>query len=210
MIARIIAMYQESKKLLVFLVVVLLTSTITSVVFIVTRSMGISTQEAVLSGYHTCITETDVQTINLSYESVIFPAVWEILVLFLAVRIIIKNFLELRQSPTGSSIGNCFTMLVKGHAFHFLAFAAAACVTLGSLSPTITTSSSIEIAMYSGIWSVQMIQMFVLGPHLILGVREYYAGLVVREGEGTGMMSIAFRAGGDTLISGDALTDGDE
>lgn len=210
MISRIIAMHQGSKKLFVFLVIVLPTSTITCGVFIVTRSMGISSQEAVLSGYHTCITKTDMQTINLSYKSVILPAVWEILALFLTVRIVIKNFLELRQSPTGSTSGNCFTMLVKGHAFHILAFTAVACFMLGSLSPTITNSSSMEITMYSGIlWTMQMIQMFVLGPHLILSVRGYYARLVAREDEETGMMSIAFQAGRDTLIGEDALTGGD-
>ena len=35
--------------------------------------------------------------------------------------------------------------------------------------------------------------MFVLGPRLILGVREYHAKLVVNSDEATGMASIVFQ-----------------
>jgi hypothetical protein len=35
--------------------------------------------------------------------------------------------------------------------------------------------------------------MFLLGPHLILGVREYHARLVADSDEGTGMASIVFQ-----------------
>ena len=36
------------------------------------------------------------------------------------------------------------------------------------------------------------VQMFVLGPRLILGVREYHAKLVANSDAGTGMGSIVF------------------
>jgi len=36
--------------------------------------------------------------------------------------------------------------------------------------------------------------MFVLGPRLILGVREYHAKLVANSDAGEGMSSIAFQA----------------
>jgi hypothetical protein len=79
-----------------------------------------------------------------------------------------------------------------------------ACFTLGSLSPNVANLSPIEGAVYSGIFSVvQMLQIFVLGPHLILSIREYYAKLVARADGGTGMTSIAFQAGGDASTSGD-------
>jgi hypothetical protein len=48
-----------------------------------------------------------------------------------------------------------------------------------------------------------MLQMFVLGPRLILSIREYHAKLVARSDEGTAMTSINFQAGGDTLTGGD-------
>jgi hypothetical protein len=45
--------------------------------------------------------------------------------------------------------------------------------------------------------------MFVLGPRLILSVREYHAKLVARSDEGTGMTSIYFQVGGDALAGGE-------
>jgi len=40
---------------------------------------------------------------------------------------------------------------------------------------------------------IQVLQMFVLGPRLILGVREYHARLVAYSDEGTGTASIVFQ-----------------
>jgi len=37
------------------------------------------------------------------------------------------------------------------------------------------------------------VQMYILGPRLILGVREYQANLVADSDEGPGMTSIAFK-----------------
>jgi hypothetical protein len=39
----------------------------------------------------------------------------------------------------------------------------------------------------------QVVQMFLLGPRLILGVREYHAKLVANSDEATGMASIVFQ-----------------
>jgi hypothetical protein len=193
MIARIYAMYRGSKKLLVFLVVTLLASTIASGVLVVIGSLGISEQEAILSGYHTCFTEVDAR-IMLTYESVISTAVWEILSLFLAAWVVIKH---VRQSPTGSTIGDYFTTLIESHTFYFLAFATVACFMLGSLSPNITNSPSIGSATYTGILSItQMLQMFVLGPRLILSVREHHAKVTTRTNGGI-VTSITFKASGD-------------
>jgi hypothetical protein len=51
----------------------------------------------------------------------------------------------------------------------------------------------------------QVLQMFVLGPRLILSIREYHAELVARSDGGTCMTSIYFQAGGDM----DMLAGGD-
>jgi len=40
---------------------------------------------------------------------------------------------------------------------------------------------------------ITVVQMFVLGPRLILGVREYHARLVAHADEGTGIASIVFQ-----------------
>jgi len=48
--------------------------------------------------------------------------------------------------------------------------------------------------VYGGVLQViQVVQMFVLGPRLILGVREYHAGLVAHSDEGTRIASIVFQ-----------------
>jgi hypothetical protein len=39
----------------------------------------------------------------------------------------------------------------------------------------------------------RVVQMFVLGPRLILGVREYHAKLVANSDEAAGMASIIFQ-----------------
>lgn len=210
MMTRLHAMYQRSKKMLIFLVVVLLASTITSGVMTAMANIGAVGVEFVLSGYHVCVVEIAPNGANPGYESLISTAIWEILALFLAVWIVIKHFRELRQSPSGSTIGDCFTVLTKSHVFYFLVFAVVACLTLGALSPNISYSSSAGASVYNGTMTfAQMLQMFVLGPRLILSVREYNAKIVAESDEGTCMTSIAFQAGGDALTDRDALTCGD-
>ncbi|KAG2097055.1 uncharacterized protein F5147DRAFT_374261 [Suillus discolor] len=202
MIARINAMYQRSKKLLIFLVV-LLGSTITSGVLTVIGNLGVSGQEAVLSGHHICITYTERYMLDRTYERLISTTVWEILALFLTVWIVIKHFRETRQTSTVSTIGACFMILAESHVFYFLAFATMACFTFGLLSPN-TDTSSVGSVVYNGILSIsQMLQTFVLGPRLILSIREYHAKLVARADGGTGISSIIFHAGEHALTGGD-------
>ncbi|KAG2031337.1 hypothetical protein BDR03DRAFT_972798, partial [Suillus americanus] len=83
----------------------------------------------------------------------------------------------------------------------FASFATVASLRIGSLSPNITDSLSIGSDIYSGIWAIaEVLQMLVLGPRLILSIREYHAKLVARADGGTQMMSIStFRAGGNAL-----------
>jgi hypothetical protein len=48
--------------------------------------------------------------------------------------------------------------------------------------------------IFSGfISTTQTVQMFILGPRLILGVREFNAKLVANSDEATAMTSIAFQ-----------------
>ncbi|KAG2032794.1 hypothetical protein BDR03DRAFT_969191 [Suillus americanus] len=210
MIARINAMYLGSKVLLIFLVVALLACTIASGVMVVIGNLGVSVQEAVFSGYHNCVPDIDPYMMGLTFESLISTAVWEILALFLTVCIVIRHIREQRQSPTGSTIGDCFGILIESHTFYFLAFASVTCFMLGSLSPKITETLSTGSAIYAGVLSIaQMLQMFVLGPRLILSIREYHAKLVARADGGTGMTSVIFQAGVDALTCGDSSTCGD-
>ncbi|KAG2357137.1 hypothetical protein BDR07DRAFT_1421175 [Suillus spraguei] len=201
MIARINAMYEGSKKLLIFLVLILLACTIVSGVTVVIENLNISGQEAVLSGLNICIMYHET---SLIYENLIPTFVWEILALFLTIWIVVKHFCELRQSRTGPSIGNCLKMLIESHTFYFLAFATVASLRLGSLS-NFTNTTSVGSAFYSGIWSIaEVLQMFVLGPRLILSIREYHAELVAKSDGGTWMVSIsAFQVDEDAWTGGD-------
>ncbi|OJA13495.1 hypothetical protein AZE42_09387 [Rhizopogon vesiculosus] len=48
-------------------------------------------------------------------------------------------------------------------------------------------------AFTGGLLILHVVQSFVLGPRLILGIREYHAKLVGKSDEGTDMISIAFQ-----------------
>ncbi|KAG2032791.1 hypothetical protein BDR03DRAFT_736329 [Suillus americanus] len=193
MIARINAMYLGSRKLLIFLAVTLLACTITSGVMVVIGNLTVSAQEADFSGYYICMDSMDMYMTNLTYESVISTAVWEILALFLTVWIVMKHF---RQSRTGSAIER-FKMLTQSHVLYFLAFAAMAFLRIGSVSLNIMNSFSMGSNVFSGIWAIaEVLQLFVLGPRLILSIREYHAKLLARSDRGIAMTSIsAYQSG---------------
>jgi hypothetical protein len=59
-------------------------------------------------------------------------------------------------------------------------------------------------AIYFGVLQIaQMLQISVLGPHLILSIREYHAKLMARSDNGTAMMAIHFKADGDAWTGKD-------
>ncbi|KAG2124140.1 hypothetical protein BD769DRAFT_1776613 [Suillus cothurnatus] len=124
----------------------------------------------------------------------ILATVWEVLALCLAVWIAVKHFRELRQHSTSGIIGDCFTVLMKTHLSYFVSFLAISCFYIGAFSPTISAHSySLESQIYLGFSQIFLVvQMFVLGPRLILGVREYHAELVANSDTATAMTSIAF------------------
>jgi hypothetical protein len=58
--------------------------------------------------------------------------------------------------------------------------------------------------VYTGFGSlVQVVQLFVLGPRLILSVREHNAKLVAYSDEGTAMTSMAFQEGAEESTGND-------
>ncbi|KAG1880792.1 hypothetical protein F4604DRAFT_1747929 [Suillus subluteus] len=210
MTIRIRAMYQQSKKMLVFLVVTLLASTVASSAMTVMANIGILAEEFIISGYHVCLINNNTDQMDLGLERFISTAIWEIVAFVLAVWVVIKHLRELRQSSTGPTVRDCFMVLTKSHAFYFIALAAVACLSLGTLSSNIMYSLSVGNALYSTVLQIaQVLQMFILGPRLILSIREYHANLVTMSDEGTVMTSIHFQAGGNALNGRDMLTGGD-
>ncbi|KAG1735640.1 uncharacterized protein EDB91DRAFT_1144466 [Suillus paluster] len=202
-ITRIHAMYQRSKPMLIFVVVVFLASTIASGVMTIMANIGTSGEEFVLSGIHTCVDVNSGNQDNVYLNDEIFipTLAWEILAFFLAAWIVLKRFRELQQSPTGSTIGDSFAVLIKSHVLYFVGFVVMSCIDLGLLSRKITESASVESGVYYGALQIsQFIQMFVLGPRLILSVRESHVKVVVDEG--TAVTTIVFEARGHVSTGG--------
>ncbi|KAG2132695.1 uncharacterized protein EDB93DRAFT_1107782 [Suillus bovinus] len=204
MITRLYAMYQRSRKMLVFLVVVFLAIRIAIVVVIVLQIRQVTGEEFILSGTYQCIFDYSGYLQFLASVTWILGAVWEVLALCLAVWIAVKHFRELRIHSTRSIVTDCFTVLIQTHASYFASFLAIACFHIGSFSlailavcPSVTNLYdvySLDAQIYAGLAQIfQVVQLSVLGPRLILGVREYHAKLVADSDATTAMTSIAFQ-----------------
>ncbi|KAG1800055.1 hypothetical protein EV424DRAFT_1559390 [Suillus variegatus] len=160
MIARLHAMYQGSRTMLMFLVIIFLAVNIACGVI---AAIGLN------------------DTVS----------VW----------IAVKHFRELRRlgPSTGPTIGDCFRVLVQSHILYFassahVSFVGVSCLQLVYLSPEIANSNSIVVSILGGAVQILLVvQIFVLGPRLILSVREYHARLVAYSDPETGMNSIFFQ-----------------
>ncbi|KAG1842646.1 hypothetical protein DFJ58DRAFT_53419 [Suillus subalutaceus] len=194
-IARLHAMYQRSRKVLIFLVVILLAITIANAVMIAIMTIHTSGEEFVLSGTHQCMIDYTGNYMFLGSTTWIVGTVWEVLVLCLAVWIAVKHFRELRQYSTSGIIGDCFTVLMQTHLSYFASFLVLSCFRIGFFSPTLPVSVySSDTQIYEGLAQIfQFVQMFVLGPRLILSIREYHAELVANSDTASAMASIAFQ-----------------
>ncbi|KAG2142014.1 hypothetical protein BD769DRAFT_47611 [Suillus cothurnatus] len=194
MIARLYAMYQRSRKVLIFLVVIFLAITIANAVMVAIMTKQVTAEEFVLSGTYQCLIDFTKDYLFLNSMTWMLSTVWEVLTLCLAVWIAVKHFRELRQHSASGIIGDCFTVLMKTHLSYFVSFLAISCFYIGLFSPTISANPySTETQTYAGLAQIfQSVQMFVLGPRLILGVREYHAEHVANSDTASAMTSIAF------------------
>ncbi|KAG1787086.1 uncharacterized protein HD556DRAFT_1530672 [Suillus plorans] len=194
-IARLHAMYQQSRKILIFLVVTFLAINTFDGVTALMSTMHTSGEELILSGTYQCrINIGDI--LVLDSAAWIVSIVWEVLTLCLAVWIAVKRFRELRLHAAGGIIGDCFTVLMKTHVVYFASFVAVSCSNLIIIfSPTSSTSLYVveDLTLYGLLQILDVMQIFVLGPWLILGIREYNAKLVADSDAATGMTSIAFQ-----------------
>ncbi|KAG1733589.1 uncharacterized protein EDB91DRAFT_631493 [Suillus paluster] len=194
MICRLHAMYQRSKKILIFLVVIFLAVTIPCGVIAVMVSIHTSAEESILSGTYMCSYDLEGDVNFLSSLTWILGTVWEVLALCLALWVAIKHLRELHRPSTQWTIGDCIVVLIKTHVAYFASFLAVSCLTLSYFSPTLSDSSSEGVQIYGGILQIfWTIQMFVLGPRLILGVRDFNAKVVADSDAGTGITTIAFQ-----------------
>ncbi|KAG2034966.1 hypothetical protein BDR03DRAFT_552912 [Suillus americanus] len=198
MITRLHAMYQQSRNILVFLIVIFLAVNIFNTVATTIIMMHISgdSEELILSGTYQCSIDYTKDILLLISTGWILAAAWEVLTLCIAIWIAVKHFRELRQHSAGGIIEDCFTVLMKTHILYFASSVTVSCLQLiTNFSPTLSTDqSSLETHTFYGLLQIlEVVQMFVLGPRLILSVREYYAKLVADTDAATGMTSIVFQ-----------------
>ncbi|KAG2364206.1 hypothetical protein BDR07DRAFT_1608350 [Suillus spraguei] len=196
MIARLHAMYQRSRNMLIVLVIIFLAINIACGALTVIGLKPTVGEELVLSGRHMCNYSYGRSTLLLASMVWMLNTIWEALALCLSVWIAAKHFRELRRlgPSTGLTIGDCFRMLIKSHVLYFASFAGVSSLQLVYFSPEVLTSSTSIIAQIL-VGSIQIllgVQMFVLGPRLILSVREYHAKLVANSDAETSMRSIVF------------------
>ncbi|KAG2365606.1 hypothetical protein BDR07DRAFT_1459074 [Suillus spraguei] len=212
MITRLYAMYQRSKKILTFLILIFLAVNIFSSVVIIISTMHASGEELILSGTHQCLISLSEDSLILESIGWVLATMWEALALCLAVWIAVKHFRELGQYSAGGIIKDCFTVLIKTHVLYFASFVAVCCFQLiMNFSLTLSMDqSSLKIQTYYGLTQIlEAVQSFVLGPRLILSIREYHAKHVAGSNTATSMTSIVFQehvhtSTGDSVSTGDA------
>jgi hypothetical protein len=138
MIARLHAMYQRSRTMLIFLVIIFLGVNITCGVLMamgvkntvagkfclltcITQLIGQTSEETILSNIHICSYSYEGDIALLFSITWVLNIVWEVLVLCLSVRIAVKHFRDLRRfgPSTGSTIGDCFKVLIQSHVLYF-------------------------------------------------------------------------------------------
>ncbi|KAG1859302.1 hypothetical protein F4604DRAFT_1930845 [Suillus subluteus] len=192
MIARLNAMYQQSKKVLIVLVGIFLAVFIADGIFVAIATRYIVAEELIFSGTYQCTTYYERNGSLLISLAWIVDAVWEVVALCFAVWSAVKHFRELRRWSAGGIVQDCFTVLMKSHIIYFASFVAISCVQLGGFFFSDVFRDSPEYQIYTGFSQILfLLQMFVLGPRLILSIREYHATLVT--GPDAGMTSIVFQ-----------------
>ncbi|KAG1774491.1 hypothetical protein EV702DRAFT_527316 [Suillus placidus] len=196
MITRLHAMYQRSRIMLIFLVIIFLAVNIAcGVTAAIVLKVAVA-EELILSGTYMCTYKSAGNFQLLVSMAWVLNTVWEVIALCLAVWIAVKHFRDLQRfnTSTGSTIGDCFRVLIESHVLYFASFVCVSCLQLGSLSPELWSSNSMGAMILSSALQIfSNVQMFVLGPRLILSVREYHAKLVAESDAETSMTSIVFQ-----------------
>jgi hypothetical protein len=86
-----------------------------------THLIGQTPEELILSGMYMCAYDNEGDG-QLQISMVwMLNTVWEVLALCLSVWIAVKHFRDLRRlgPSTGSTIGDCFRVLIKSHVLYF-------------------------------------------------------------------------------------------
>ncbi|KAG1908022.1 uncharacterized protein F5891DRAFT_223255 [Suillus fuscotomentosus] len=114
-IIRLHAMYQRSRKILIFLIVTFLANNIFDGVVATKITMHSSGEELIAFGVDLCRINSARDIVLLISLTWILCTVWEVVTLCLAVCVAVKHFRELRRHSAGGMIGDCFKVLMKSH-----------------------------------------------------------------------------------------------
>jgi hypothetical protein len=186
-------------KILSFIIVTFLAVNIFGGIVVVMIIMHTSGVELILSGTRQCAVDyiADIPLLN-SIDWILF-LVWEVLALCHTVWTAVKHFREQRQHSTRRIVRDCFTMLIKTHMLYFASMVVASCFTF--IVAFSTDTLSLESQIDFGLLQILEVVQFVLGPRLILSIREYHAKLVANSDAATGVTSIAFQERADISTS---------
>ncbi|KAG2046993.1 hypothetical protein BDR06DRAFT_964464, partial [Suillus hirtellus] len=147
-IARLHAMYQGSRKILIFLTVTFLAIKPFDVVVAIMITMHSSGDELILSDTYQCQINYPEDFVFLNPITWILTTVWEVLMLCLAVWIVVRHFRGLRQHSAGRIIEDGFMVLMKTHVLYFArraSFVAISCFHLIlDFYPTFLTKTSLD------------------------------------------------------------------
>jgi hypothetical protein len=138
MIAQLHAMYQRSRMMLIFLVIIFLAVniacgviTLIALDYVVGGKLHLSTsrtqlivqtpEEIIISGMHMCCYEFEGDFLLLFSMIWMLNIAWEVLALCLSVWIAVKHFRDLQAlgPSTQSTIRDCFKVLIKSHVLYF-------------------------------------------------------------------------------------------
>ncbi|KAG1798419.1 uncharacterized protein HD556DRAFT_1440128 [Suillus plorans] len=157
--------------------------------------IGRAPEVLILSGTYTCDYEYEENAQLLISMLWMLYTIWEVLALCLSVRVAVKHFHDLRRLGLSRSIiGDCFRVLMESHVLYFASFVCVSCIQFVILSPELQNPSFIGTQIFGGIREfVFGVQLFVLGPRLVLSVREYHANLVAESDAETSINSIVFQ-----------------
>ncbi|KAG2348010.1 hypothetical protein BDR05DRAFT_599874 [Suillus weaverae] len=190
MITRLHAMYLGSRRMLMILVVVFVPVQVASGVMVAIAAIHTPGEEQILSGTYQCTYAWEGNARTLDSMAWALNTMWEAIALCLALWVAVKHFRGLRRLSKLSAI-DLFPVLIKTHAAYFVSFAAVSCFQLVYDTSTINESAmGYVFAVIQLLWSLQL---FVLGPRLILSIREYHARLIAESNRETGISMIAFR-----------------
>ncbi|KAG2061106.1 hypothetical protein BDR06DRAFT_1002287 [Suillus hirtellus] len=182
--------------MLTFLVIISLTVNIASVVLLAIELKYAVGEELILSGTYLCVYEVEGDSSLLVPMIRMLDTIWEVLALCLLVWVAVKHFRKRRLDPsTGSTIGNYFKVLIHSHVLYFASFVTVSFPQLANVSPSIVVRRPIAdiCILYVALSVLTIVQMFVLGPRLILSIREHHAKLVAYSDAETSMNSIVFQ-----------------